>query len=264
MNQPLTADGGHIKSLLLDLEGTLYFKERLIDGAQDAIDRICGLGVKVRFLTNNDSLSPASIQSNLQKLGLAVDSEDIFTPAIAAMQLLRKSPRPNGHFLVSNELREFFREHQSPDPEWVVVGDFKDKVSYDEINAAFRHLMNGARLVALQKGRYFVREDGLYVDAGGFVSLFEFASGKEATVLGKPSPDFFAMGLQALGTTAQETAVVGDDVTTDILGGQAAGCATVLVQTGKYDPAAPASAVTPGYVIRSIADLPDWLAAGRP
>jgi HAD superfamily hydrolase (TIGR01458 family) len=264
MKLPFSAGGGHIRSLLLDLEGTLYFKERLIDGAQDAIDRIRGMGVKVRFLTNNDSLSPDSIQRNLCKLGLAVDSAEIFTPVTAALGLLGKSGRPNGHFLVSDELRELFREHESSEPEWVVVGDFRDKVRYNEINTAFRHLMNGARLVALQKGRYFVREDGLYLDAGGFVSMFEFASGKEAIVLGKPSPDFFAMGLQSLGATARETVVVGDDITTDILGGQAAGCATVLVQTGKYDPAAPESAVMPGHVIRSIADLPDWLAAGRP
>jgi HAD superfamily hydrolase (TIGR01458 family) len=191
---------------------------------------------------------------------LRIDASDIFTPAMAALEFLKKSQRPRCHFLVSDELREYFKDYQSSEPQWVVVGDFRDKVSYAEINTAFRHLMNGARLVALQKGRYFVRQEGLCIDAGGFVSMLEFSSGQDALVLGKPSAEFFAMGMQALGTDAAETAVVGDDLTTDILGGHAAGCTTVLVQTGKYDSAlVSASSVKPSHVIGSIADLPALL-----
>ncbi len=120
--------------------------------------------------------------------------------------------------------------------------------------------MSGAGIIAMQKGRYFVGADGYHIDTGAFVKLLEYATGKEAIVLGKPSKEFFSLALRSCSCTADQAVVVGDDVTTDIAGAKAIGSLAILVKTGK----AAGSNVgvggeSPDIIIDSIAELPRTL-----
>ena len=94
--------------------------------------------------------------------------------------------------------------------------------------------MDGAELIALQKNRYWETSEGLSLDAGPFVSALEYATGREAEVVGKPSPAFFELALGELGVSADRAAMVGDDVEADVGGAMDAGLAGILVRTGKY------------------------------
>lgn len=135
-------------------------------------------------------------------------------------------------------------------------------MSYEALNTAFRHVMAGAEILTLQKGRYFVSSDGYNLDTGAFVQLLEYGSGKTARVLGKPAVEFFRTAVAQVGCAPADVAVVGDDVTTDIAGARAIGAVSVLVRTGKYSDEALAScAVRPDYIVDSIADVPQLLAA---
>ena len=73
-----------------------------------------------------------------------------------------------------------------------------------------RLLQDGGRLVAVHKGRYFRRLDGLALGPGPFVAALEFASGQEAVCLGKPEPAFFESVLAEIGSQASETIMIGD------------------------------------------------------
>jgi len=79
--------------------------------------------------------------------------------------------------------------------------------TYERLDRAFRHLVDGAELVALQKNRYWQQEDGLSLDAGPFVAALEYASCKVATVIGKPEKAFFEA---ALGGAQARSAPGGD------------------------------------------------------
>ena len=117
-------------------------------------------------------------------------------------------------------------------------------------------LIGGARLMALHKGKSWQTEEGLRVDMGAFVAGLEYASDKTATVVGKPSPEFYRLALDSMGLGPTEVAMVGDDIDSDVGGAQAAGMKGVLVKTGKYRKAvAEALAVRPDLTIDSIADL---------
>ena len=72
------------------------------------------------------------------------------------------------------------------------------------------------------------------MDVGPFTTALEFALGREATIVGKPSGDFFASALKDLGISATDAVMVGDDVASDVGGAQAAGIRGVLVRTGKF------------------------------
>lgn len=98
------------------------------------------------------------------------------------------------------------------------------------------------------------------LDAGAFVAGLEYATGVEATVLGKPSPSYFAAALDALDAEPELTWMVTDDLEADVRGAQVFGMRTALVRTGKFRPdALEGSNVVPEVVLSSIAQFPDWL-----
>lgn len=143
----------------------------------------------------------------------------------------------------------------------VVVGDFHQDVSYERLNSAFQALQAGAQLVALQRGRFFLSDGSQHLDTGAFVAALEFAAGTSAEVVGKPSPAFCKLALRSARPAAPDgTAwVIGDDVTTDIAMGVAAGIRTVQVRTGKFALQRADCGPAPDYVIDSLADLPSLL-----
>jgi ribonucleotide monophosphatase NagD (HAD superfamily) len=100
-------------------------------------------------------------------------------------------------------------------------------------------------------------EVGLMLSAGPFVTALEYATGKEAICVGKPSPAFFSTALEGFGIAASDTAMVGDDIETDIGGAQRCGMQGILVRTGKFrEDLLASSGVHPDLVIDSVADLP--------
>jgi HAD superfamily hydrolase (TIGR01458 family) len=251
-----------IKAVLLDLEGTLYTHGAPLPGARQALAELRAAGLRLRFLTNSDSKTRGSIAQNLAAIGLEIPADAIFTPATAALELLRQQPGVRCFGLLSQELRAEFTPFLTEfgPVKYVLVGDVRECLSYAAFDAAFRHLMAGAELLALQRGRNFLRSDGPHLDTGAFVALLEYASAKQARVLGKPAPAFFQMALHDLGCSPDEVAVVGDDITTDVAGAKAIGAFSILVQTGKYDAAALEGAtVQPDLIIASIAQLPSAL-----
>ena len=98
----------------------------------------------------------------------------------------------------------------------------------------YRCLLNGAELVAIHKGRYYSRGDGLALGPGPFVSALEFASGTKSVVLGKPEKTFFFSALEGLNVEPHECIMIGDDVRDDVEGALKAGFQGILVRTGKY------------------------------
>jgi ribonucleotide monophosphatase NagD (HAD superfamily) len=89
----------------------------------------------------------------------------------------------------------------------------------------------------LAKNRNFLDRDGeLSLDAEPFVEGLEYASRRGATVLGKPSPMFFRLAIEALGYAAENIVMIGDDAEADVGGAMASGLMGILVKTGKYRP----------------------------
>jgi HAD superfamily hydrolase (TIGR01458 family) len=251
-------------AVLLDLEGTLFDRGEALPGAAEAVRELRKAGAPLRFLTNIDSRPPAAVADQLAGYGVELDPGELFTPVSAAHVLLAGLPDARVLPLVSAALRpEFAGLTQEPPYTHVLVGDCRDVLDYPALDGAFRALREGADLLASQRGRYFRRADGDHIDTGAVVAGLEYAAGTTARVLGKPSADFFALAARSLGVGAADCVVVGDDATTDIDGGHAAGARTVQVRTGKYA-AQHAEGLTgrAGATIDSVRDLPALLAAG--
>ncbi|MFC3986958.1 HAD-IIA family hydrolase [Actinoplanes siamensis] len=245
--------------ILLDLDGTLRERGEVVPGAAQAIVELRRAGHTVRVFTNTDSRSEAALVQRVRRARIPVALGEVFTPVVAAKRLL--TPDSRVLVLADPEVRDDLAGHAPPagDPTHVIVGDCRQTLDYPGLDAAFRAVRNGAELLALQRGRYFRAADGDHLDTGAVVAAIEYASGRSARVLGKPSPDFFRLAAAA---PAGRVWVVGDDRTTDILMANEAGATSVQVRTGKYaDQRAAGDLPRPVHVIDSVADLPALLAA---
>lgn len=256
------------QTLLLDVEGTLLTREGLIDGAADALTQLRADGHPLRFLTNTDSQATHALHAALRQQGLDVCAEELFTPVVAAAVALAEEPDARVLVLASDAVRDELggrlrlvgaREQATH----VVVGDVRATLSYPLLDEAFAALHAGARLVALQKGRFFLAGDAAHLDTGAVVAALEYAAGVESLVVGKPSQAVASLALRSLPEAPDpaRTWVVGDDATTDVAMGLAAGLRTVQVRTGKYALQAPDDDALPRpeHVLDSVAALPDLL-----
>ena len=146
----------------------------------------------------------------------------------------------------------------------MIIGDLGPAFSYDVLNHAFRQVMDGAEQIAPQKNRYWKRADGLSRDVGPFVAAIEYATGRDAYVVGKPAKSFFEQVPASVGVDASAAAMVGDNIESDIGGALQAGLAAILVRTGKYrEDHARATGIQPTRVVDSIADVPPRYSAAE-
>jgi HAD superfamily hydrolase (TIGR01458 family) len=249
-------------AILLDLDGVLYVEEEPVPGAVAAVGDLRSAGLTLRFVTNTTAHSRAETLAKLARLSFEIAEDELVTPALLALQHCRDRGYRSAALLMRDEVKQEFAElDESADPDAVIVGDLGEQFGYGVLNDAFRKMLAGAELIALQKNRYWLREDGLCLDVGPFVTALEFAAGCEAHVVGKPASAFFDHVLDGAGAAPDEAVMVGDDIETDIGGALRAGLAAVLVRTGKYrDGAVRASGIEPTATIDSIADLPLLLA----
>jgi HAD superfamily hydrolase (TIGR01458 family) len=251
-----------VEGLLLDLSGVVYVEEEAVPGAGEALSLFRDEGIPVRLVTNTTMRPRRSILERLKRLGLRADPSELITPATLAANRCAEAGYESVSLVVLDELREDLRglEERGDSVDAVIVGDLGEGWEYEVLNRAFRQLMDGAALIALQKNRYWETADGLSLDAGPFVAALEYATGREAEVMGKPSPAFFELAVRELGVPPDRAAMVGDDVEADVGGAMEAGLAGILVRTGKYrEDLVRASGIEPTATIDSIADLPDLL-----
>jgi phospholysine phosphohistidine inorganic pyrophosphate phosphatase len=252
-------------AILLDVEGVLYIQGDPIPGAPETLDRLRELCDGIRLVTNTSSISRKEVIARVRRAGFDVADEEVLTPAAMAVRYCREKGYKRVNLMVARSLREDLEEidvvgtDQKADA--IVLGDLGPMFSAETLSHAFRQMMDGAELIALQHNRYWKREDGLVLDVGAFSAALEYAAETEAVVVGKPSRDFFRMALADVGAEASRTVMVGDDIEGDVGGGLNAGIPSVLVRTGKYKAEKVAeSGIEPVATIDSIVDLPDLLA----
>ena len=254
---------GLAPAVLLDIDGVLHVGDEPIEGAIEALEELRRLSAGLRLVTNTTSKSRAEIVDQLEGLGFEVRKEEVLTPAALAVRHCRERGHRSVKLLVAEALREDLTglgETSGGGADAIVLGDLGQGFTADVLNDAFRLLMEGAELVALQHNRYWRRADGLALDVGAYSAALEYASGRQAVVVGKPAREFFMAALAELGSDAENTLMVGDDVEADVGGAMDAGLRGILVRTGKYRrDALDSSGVTPTEIVDSIAELPRLL-----
>lgn len=251
------------RGFLLDLDGTLYTDAGAVAGGPEAIAALRQAGLPFRAVTNTTTRSRAGLVQRLGDFGYDIVGEEIVTPILAAraLCLMRGHHRVVAYLpaaarqdLSGLEVREGGAGGDTPDA--VIVGDLGESWKFSLLQEAFTHLLGGAVLIALSRDRYFLKQNVLTLDAGPFVAALEYASAQRATVVGKPSRDFYSAALSSLGLQPGQVAMVGDDLWSDIEGAQQAGLQGWLVRTGKFrEEKLAESGVVPNRILESVRDV---------
>ena len=258
-----------VEGVLLDIDGVLTVDWQALPGAADAVSALREAGLPFRFLTNTTSRTRVALARALAGAGIACDVDEIVSAPVATAAHLRvHHPGRRCWILTNGDVRADMEGvdvvDRPEDAEVVVVGGAGPVFTYDVLDRAFRQILAGAAFVVMHRNLTWRVADGLALDSGAFVLGLEAASGVSPTVVGKPSPPFFAAATEELGVPASRVVMVGDDVEADVRGAQAAGLRRVLVRTGKFRPAdLDRDDVTPDAVLGSVAELPAWLDLGR-
>jgi len=247
--------------VLLDIDGVLYVGDEPIDGAHEALGELRELAAGLRFVTNTTSRSRRQVCEHLSELGFEIAVEEVLTPAALALSHCEEQGHESVELIVSDSLREDLRQFEGSvsdaQVDAVILGDVGARFDAELLNHAFRLIMDGAELIALQHNRYWRRSDGLALDVGAYASALEYATRREAVVVGKPAETFFGAAVVDMGL--ESAVMVGDDAEADVGGAMAAGFPGILVRTGKYRQDAIPPEVTPTAIVDSIADVPELL-----
>jgi HAD superfamily hydrolase (TIGR01458 family) len=255
-------------AILLDVDGVLHVSGTPIPGAAAAVGRLREAGHRLRFVTNSTTRSRVSLAEELRSLGVQLEDAELQTTGAVAARELR------GRRVLALTMAGIVEDLEGVE----LVGEQADAVlvggvdetpetnrvfSYMNLARAFSELDAGAELYCLHRNRWWETSRGPLLDGGAFVAGLEYAAEVVATVLGKPSPAYFGAALEALDADPDQAWIVGDDLESDVAGGQQAGLRTVLVRTGKFrEDELTRARVAPDVVLDSLADLPRWLEAG--
>lgn len=243
-----------IKAVLCDIGGVLYVGDSPIEGAIEAVAKIKE-HYPIRFITNTTQKTGPQVVKKLQEFGFDIKDDEVIT-ALDMTKMFLEKHQSNAQFLLTDNATSFFDSLKKYPTNYVVVGDAQDNFSYKNLNNAFRALLNGTKLIAIANNRYFKDDDKeLSMDAGGFVSALEYASGVKAQIIGKPSTKFYKLAAEALNAQPNECVMIGDDIESDIEGAQKAGMFSILVKTGKFSENDLEKGITPDKIFESIREV---------
>ncbi|GBD37679.1 Ribonucleotide monophosphatase NagD [bacterium HR36] len=245
---------------LIDMDGVLCRGREMIPGADSFIAALREAGIPFLLLTNNSQRSRRDIATRLQRIGIPVDEEHIFTSAMATARFLARM-KPNGTAYVIGEgglttalhLNGFAIVDHAPD--FVVIGEGRT-VTFEQLEQAVQFVAQGARLIATNLDPNCPTESGLRPGCGAIVAMIETATGRKAFSVGKPSPVMLRAARKELDLRSEETCIIGDTMETDIWGGFQLGYHTILVLSGSTQLADLAQyAFRPEKVVASVEEL---------
>ncbi len=228
------------KSYLIDMDGVIVRGSELVPGADAFLDRLHQRQMKFLILTNNPQYTPIDLQHRLQRVGINVTTDHLYTSALATAQFL-KWQKPNGTAFVMGEsglteaLHDVGYVITDHEPDYMVLGE-TTSYSYSRITQAARLVKAGARFIATNPDPSGAHEEGLVPACGAVAALIQTATGVQPYFIGKPNPLMMRAALRYLNEHSENAIMVGDRIETDVRVGLESGLETVLVLSGVSKP----------------------------
>jgi HAD superfamily hydrolase (TIGR01450 family) len=249
-----------MSAVFLDLDGTIYLGDGLIDGALEFLERLEERGISRYFLSNNSSKSVGQYAEKLSSLGIRADEDEILLSTHDLLSWL-SSEGVTETFLVGTEgMRSMLEERgihsSSSEPEFVVLG-YDTEISYEKLATASIHLHNGVPMVVSHPDIVCPSPDGGLPDTGAYMALFEATTGVTPVhVCGKPNKGMILHKINELGLEPSSCAMIGDRLYTDMEMAERAGVHGILVLSGEATVEdLNQSSLNPSLVVDSVAHL---------
>lgn len=256
------------RCFLIDMDGTCYLGDQLIEGTLDLVAWIRAAGRGLLFLTNNSSKDGQAYAAKLNRLGVPVSADQILTSGAAtAIFAAQRWPGARVYVVGTPALEAEFVEAgfrlDSQSPDFVVLG-FDTTLTYAKLWRLCDLVRAGLPYIATHPDPNCVIENGFMPDIGATIAFVAAATGRQPdTVLGKPSRQMAEAAAERAGVPLHQLCIVGDYVPTDIALGVSNNFPAVLVLTGETRPEdVPTARPQPDIVFANVGALAAWLRAG--
>ena len=229
-----------IRAVTIDMDGVLWRGDTPLPGLVRFFEFLADRSIPFILATNNASKTPTQYQQKLASFGVAITPEHVLTSSLATAAYLQNEYDNGGRVYVvgGDGLRQAMLEagftvlDDASQPAEAVVAGIDFTLTYDKLKYATLLIQRGARFVGINGDLTFPSEEGFYPGAGSILAAIEAATRVKPVVIGKPEPYMFEIAMRKMGSQPAQTAMIGDRLETDILGGQRAGLKTILVTTG--------------------------------
>lgn len=233
----ININGSLMKGAILDMDGVLWKAKTPLCDLPKLFENFTKNHVKVVLATNNGTQSITEYVDKLSQFDVRLEPWQVITSPMAAAFLAKKH-FPNGgpvYISGSNALSDIMKEfgfsHSEIDPQAVVAGLSLD-FNYESIKKTSLMIQKGLPFIFTNPDPTYPTPEGNVPGAGTVLAALETASGVKGMLAGKPMPFLFEVAMDRMELDSEEVFVVGDRLSTDIVGGYNAGCKTVFVLTG--------------------------------
>ena len=256
-----------VRGFLFDMDGVLYRGRQPLPGARAMLETLTRHHVPFALVTNNSTRTPRQYARLLAEMDMPVPEARIVTSSVAVASYLRARLRPGSPILLIGEPpfrrvleRAGFVVTWDDRAKAVVVG-LDRQLTYQKLAKALAALGRGARFVASNPDPVLPTDDGLLPGAGSILAALRYATERTPVIIGKPRPTLLREAMARAGLRRHETAMVGDQISTDIAAGRAAGLYTILVLTGVSAAGGPRRGqLRPDLTVRDLRALGRWYA----
>ena len=249
-----------IAAVFLDLDGTIYLGDGLIEGASQFLDRLEQHGIRRFFLSNNSSKSVSQYLEKLRIMGIDATEGEILLSTHDLISWLSDEGVVDTFLVGTEGMREMLESSGfstvSDDPEYVVLG-YDTEINYDKLATSSIHLHNGVPMVASHPDMVWPSPVGDLPDTGAYMALFEATTGvRPKHVCGKPNKGMILHKIKEIGIQPSNCAMVGDRLYTDMEMADRAGVHGILVLSGEATREdLDLSNLKPSLVVDSVASL---------
>ena len=252
------------KYFIIDMDGTFYLSDNLIEGSVDFIDKLKKTGRDYYFFTNNSSNNVEVCRKKLANMGFPVDENKIIISSHVATAYLNKNHPGKRVYLLGNEnltgdMQKAGINLVDENPDIVLLG-FDTTLTYEKIEKAAKYIDEGALYIATHPDMNCPTADGYIPDTGSMIELFAASTGKRPLVLGKPMTPTVDYITDLLGCERDEIAFIGDRLETDIAIGMNHNIPGVLVYSGITSPEDYAkSSVRADLAVENLKELAEYI-----
>ena len=227
----------NLRGLILDMDGVLWRSTTPLGDLPLIFKTIQRLDLNVVMATNNATRTPQQYVEKLAGFGVAIQPWQVINSAMATANYLKENYPNGGNVFVVGEdalvqtLEAYGFKNNAEDPVAVVTA-LDRGISYQKLTQAALLIRSGVPFIGTNPDKSFPLPEGQAPGSGALLAALEAATDVSPLIMGKPQTAMFKLALERLGTSPQETLVVGDRLETDIAGAQNAGCPCGLVLSG--------------------------------
>ena len=212
-----------VKAVVLDLDGTVYYGDELIDGAKQTIDYLKNKGIKIFYCTNNSTKTKLQLKDKLNKLGIECDAASIYSSGTSTVRYLESLSAGRVWVIGSEELRDMISRNNvmcaTPEETETLVVGMDPQYDYGKITNGVRAAMKAERIVFCGEDPYFLGTDRqLFPGCAAMTATIRACSKREPDIIiGKPHSFILECILKDNGLNKKDVVVIGDSYDCDMM-----------------------------------------------